>query len=110
MTKLTIYNQGDTSSTRQRLSKVVSLLNQQGSIIKSYGIGDASPCSFIDVSVGKASTAGYPSRLLVRRVKVQLDGTNYLRSSSVCLFNVNQVPFFAKSRTGSLPCIYGSKW
>ena len=91
VTKVTIYtrkNWGNGNMSMNPLSNsVVSLRNQLGTILYSYGIGDISQCPFIVVSVGKASTAGTPSTLLVWRVRVELDGQNYLNLSEVHVYD-----------------------
>ena len=97
VTKVTIYNRknwGDSMSKMNPLSNsVVSLRNQLGTILYSYGIGDISQCLFIVVSVGKASTAGTPSTLLVWRVRVQLDGQNYLNLSEVRVVDADGINY-----------------
>ena len=98
VTKVTIYIQKRmmTNNGMNPLSNsVVSLRNQLDTILYSFKIGDAKQCDFIEISVGKA--AGYsgefpstlnPSPLLVRRVRVQLDGQNYLNLNEVQVYDL----------------------
>ena len=105
VTKVTIYIQNRLKNGMHPLSNsVVSLRNKLDTILYSYGIGDAKQCDLIEISVGKASTAGYsgegfpstlyppsyyPSRLLVWRVRVELAGTNFLNMNEVQVLDLN---------------------
>ena len=116
VTKVTIYNRKywdngnvknpNMSKMNPLSNSVVSLRNQLGTILYSYGIGDISQCPFIVVSVGKASTAGTPSTLLVWRVRVQLDGQNYLNLSEVQVYDAYGGFNYAKNKPATQSSTY----
>ena len=114
MSRVTIYNpnNGDASwasLVSGRLSNsVVSLLNYQGNVLKSYRIGDATDIPLFDINfagdtgflITNAPTpaptntpTGIPTidATLVWRVRVQLDGRNYLHLREVEVFDQNGV-------------------
>jgi hypothetical protein len=75
--KVTIYNRPDCCMDRLSNS-LVSLMDDQRATLKSYRIGDASGKAVFNLGV-------------VRYVRVQLDGKQYLHMSEVQVFNQNGV-------------------
>ena len=92
MKKIVIHNRVD--CCKQRLSNsTVTLLDANDIIGASYKIGDASSRVEIHISVKKFSTAyvsGIPPSD-VRKVKIQLEGTNYLHMREVQVLDYRDV-------------------
>jgi hypothetical protein len=114
VSRVVIYNRNDgdashASSVSGRLSNsVVSLINYQGNTLKTYRIGDASNVPEFDISfsgingvlITKAPTfkptafpTASPSKnvALVHKVRVQLEGTNYLHLREVQVYDTSGV-------------------
>ena len=120
MSIVTIHNRLD---QLQRLSNsVVSLRNHQGNTLKIYRIGDSTNVPVFDISfvggngvlVTNAPTpvpTNAPTRIptfdatLVWRVRVQLDGTNFLHMREVLVFDTMGV-----NRALNKPATQSSTW
>ena len=112
VSRVVIYNRNDGSASHVltvRLSNsVVSLINYQGNTLKTYRIGDATNVPVFDINfagingvlITKAPTfeptamsTASPSKYaaLVHKVRVQLEGRNYLHMREVEVYDTSGV-------------------
>ena len=95
--RVIVYNRVDCCTDRLSYS-VASLLDQEGSPVKTYTTGDATGVHVFDIDFITNSVGYY----LARKVRVQLQGTNWLRLREVEVFDDKGVNLaFNKTATQS---------
>ena len=79
VSRVVIYNRIE--QPRRLSNSVVSLINYQGTTLETYRIGDATNVPVFDVNF----------ETLVRKVRVQLDGRNFLHMREVEVYDTSGV-------------------